>query len=267
MSRVVQLCRFSAICFAVAFVCASFTLDALAHPASFPSAQVKVDRSGRLELQVHFDLVAFVLGQAHSHIGDHATDHFLDAPDDDISNLLADAQARFADTLRIVCGNTEASIDAIVFPTIQDVHEIRQSLNTRHPSFMVDAAVLGSVPESAEQIAFGFSPSFDQLVLTVDRPGEAFHVEALESGQMSSALTLNLQAPWPSKLKSDAPMDYSARLTVDPSSAQKPPGDSFLIGILTSSIGITSIVICTTILVMLILILTYPVWKQSYMLK
>lgn len=244
-----KLFTLSALCLAANFVFAALAPNAVAHPASLPSVQAKVDRSGRLEIQVHFDLVAFALGQAHPHVGDHATDHFLGAPDDVINDVLADARIRFTDTLRVVCGETEASIDTIIFPTIQDVREIQESLATRHPSFMVDATILGSVPESAEQIAFGFSPSLNQLVLTVDRPGEAFHVEAIEPGNMSSTLALDLQAPWPSKLANNVPMDYPAMPAANPSSGETAPNGYSLTGVLTSSTGIASVIICAAIVV------------------
>ena len=246
MTRLVQLFVFPVICFSAAMVPAAIAPIAAAHSASSASAEAKVDREGRFKLRVHFDLIAFVSHQSGSHSSHDTTDRFFEASDAAIDGVLIDAKARFIDALRVTCGDVEASIETVVFPTVQEAREIHQSTNKPHHSLMVDVTVLGRVPESAEQIAFGFPAAFDQLVLTVDRPGEAFHVEALEHGSMSSTLTLHLDAPLPSKLKTDASM------TVVPSLEQEPSSSSFLIDMLTDPVGVASTIICATMMVMLI---------------
>ena len=252
MTRLIKLFVCPIICLATALIPTAVAPNATAHSASFASAEAKIDRSGQLELKVRFDLLAFVLHQSPSHSSHAATDRFFTASDETIGDILIEAKTRFSDALRVRCGDATASIFEVEFPMVQDLREIQRRSNNSHHSLMVDVTVHGRVPESAEQVAFGFSSSFDQLVLTVDRPGEAFHVESLDPGGMSSTLTLNMDAPLPPKLAGDAAMMSSEPLIADPELKQNLPDHYSLTSMLIHPVGIVSTIICVTIMTMLI---------------
>jgi hypothetical protein len=166
-----------------------------AHPATLSSADAKLDADGHVEVRFTFDLLAYVLNDTSARIPNEPMDELLDGPSDELKHQLADAAGRFSRSFTILADNgTAVPLDSLKFPSVEEVLAWKRSMtkDTRLP-VVLELSAQAHLPAGTRSVAFRFPQVLDQVVLTVERPGEEAESFALEPGETSPALPVTMR--------------------------------------------------------------------------
>lgn len=169
-------------------------LGAAAHPAYLTGADARIDPDGSLHLTMQFDTLAFVLNDTSARIGNEPMEALLNGPRADLETRLAGAKARFLHGLVVATDLGAATTAAVEFPDVQAVLAWRDARRPVLP-VVLPVNVKGALPPRATSVTFRFPAVFDQVVLTVERPGEEPSAEPLAAGAVSTALPVRLDPP------------------------------------------------------------------------
>ena len=168
-----------------------------AHPSRSVEAVARVGRDGRFELSARFDALAFALNETPDRTPDAPMNALLDGPPAELRRLMDDSRERFTGEFSVTCGDAAAAVDAIHFPTADDVCRSRDAGGSARLPLLLDATVAGRLPAGAASVAFRFPGVLGEVVLTVERPGEEPYSQPVEPGDASTPLSLDLNAPLP----------------------------------------------------------------------
>ena len=170
-----------------------------AHPAALSSAVATVEPDGRFRVVAQFDTLAFALNDTSARIGNAPMEELLDGSRDVLAARLADARGRFLHGFRAATDRGSGTVDGCEFPTTDEVLAWKTTGTTVLP-VVLPVELTGRLPAGAGTVAFRFPSVLEQVILTVERPGEEPFAEPVEGGEASTALpvrTAALPAPQP----------------------------------------------------------------------
>ncbi len=148
-------------------VCAC-ALGALAfvHPATIPVARAQVQTDGTIDLEMRFDILAFILEEDPMTVLDDPMNKLLDGPDTVLDASLAEAKKRFLSGLEVVGGKMES----LSFPTAADIHhEIANAPPPRLPVMMLVKGRFHLAPV-VNRFSMRFPRILGTVILTTERP-------------------------------------------------------------------------------------------------
>ncbi len=185
--------------FAALLWCACFALPAAsqAHPATLTAAEATVEADGRFRLVVQFDTLAFALNDTSARIGNAPMEELLASPRDALAATLAEAKGRFLHGFRVTTDQGPGSVDAIDFPSADQVLTWKATITPVLPVTLA-VGLSGRLPPGAGTVAFRFPNVLEQVILTVERPDEEPSVEPVGAGVTSTVLPLKPAALSPS---------------------------------------------------------------------
>lgn len=166
---------------------------ARAHPTCLTAAIVTVEKTGEFQLTMQFDTLAYALNDTSARIGNEPMDALLAAPRADLEDRLAAAKRRFGRGLVLTTDRGPATVEEIEFPEAGQVYKWRDEKNPILP-VVLPARMRGRLPAGAGALTVRFPAIFDQVILTVERPGEETTVEPVEAGMASATWPLRLEA-------------------------------------------------------------------------
>ena len=165
-----------------------------AHPATLTSAEATVEADGRFRLVIQFDTLAFALNDTSARIGNAPMEELLAGPRDALEAGLADAKARFLRGFRVTTDRGEGRVEASEFPGAAQVLDWKATATPVLP-VTLPVTLRGHLPPGAGTVAFRFPSVLEQVILTVERPGEEPLSEPVEAGTASTTLSLKISAP------------------------------------------------------------------------
>ncbi len=163
-----------------------------AHPTCLTAAVATIEPTGEFRLTMQFDTLAFALNDTSARIGNEPMDALLAAPRAEMESRLAGAKRRFGHGLTVTSDQGPASVTAIEFPNAGMVYAWRDEKKPVLP-VVLSATVTGRLPAGAGSVTFRFPAVFDQVILTVERPGEEASTEPVEAGMKSATLPVRLE--------------------------------------------------------------------------
>jgi ketosteroid isomerase-like protein len=182
----------------------------LAHPANIPVARAKVSVDGVIELQMRFDILAFVLDEDPMTVLDPPMNALLDGSVDELQGQLEDAEKRFAQGLRLAGG----TCDSIDFPTAEGVRRLANSDPKLRLPVMAMVTVRCHLGPEVRESSFSFPTALGPVVLSTEFPYFEPISEQVEPGSWSRVLQL------PTKQQIEA---VQASIGVRTTAAKNPP--------------------------------------------
>lgn len=164
-----------------------------AHPAALTSAEATVEADGRWRVTAHFDTLAFALNDTSARIGNAPMEALLAGPRATLEARLADARGRFVRGLRVDTDRGPGTVETTEFPTADQVLAW-QATTTPVLPVTLPVKVTGRLPAGAARVACRFPDVLEQVILTVERPGEEPFAEPVEAGRLSTALPIKVAA-------------------------------------------------------------------------
>jgi len=165
-----------------------------AHPAQIAGALVQVTGDGNVKIRVTFDLLAFVLNDTPQRIGDPPMNALLDGPEADLAKQLAEAKDRFERTFLMWADGNAMKFQSFQFPGLKDVQEWKKSGVQPRLPVMLEARMEGKLLPRTRKIALQFPEVMGQVVVTLESPGIEPRTIALEAGEKSRDLPVQLQS-------------------------------------------------------------------------
>lgn len=166
--------------------------NADAHPAYLTAAHLTVEKDGSFKALLRFDTLAYALNDTSARIGNEPMEALLAGPREDLEAQLSKAKERFRRGFRVVTDAGDATFDLVAFPDAEKVLQWRDTVKPVLP-VVVPVEVSGHLPRGAKTVAARFPPVLEQVVLTVERPGEEPSAEAVDNGALSTALPVRLE--------------------------------------------------------------------------
>ena len=165
---------------------------ASAHPAYLTVAQATIKAGGEFQITMQFDTLAFALNDTSARIGNAPMEALLAGPPSALQAQLDEAKRRFIHGCEVVTDRGPAVVPAVVFP---DAADVAAWCATSTPVLPVTLPVrmTGHLPSGAGSVAFRFPFVLDQVILTVERPGEEPTAEPVDAGETSTAWPIRLQ--------------------------------------------------------------------------
>ena len=199
-----------------------------AHPANVPSAQLKVQVGGTVEMHLRFDILAFLLEETPQEITDGPMNALLDGPSSVLQDRLNAGSARLRSELSILGDNGTASLGAIKFPTVAQVEECAVENGKQRLPVMLTVIIQAHLPAGAKTVACRFPEVLGSVVLTTEMPYEEPVSEPVDPGDTSSALQIPTAAQVATAAASmhppaaaPAPVVDAVKTFVTPTTAEK----------------------------------------------
>jgi len=181
----------------VASVCA-----AARHPANIPIARSRVAPNGKIDFELRFDVLAFVLDELPTVVLDPPMNALLDGPTDVLAARLEEAKKRFQDGFTITADHESGSIDHLDFPTVADVLRWLKDGATPRLPVMITLSLTAHLPKGATHITYKFPEALGTVVLTTEFPYQEPISEPVEPGDTSQTLTIPTEADVAAREKS-----------------------------------------------------------------
>ncbi len=162
-----------------------------AHPAALTSAEATVEADGRFRMVIQFDTLAFALNDTSARIGNAPMEELLAGPRDALEARLTEARMRFLRGFRVTTDHGEGRVEASEFPGAAQVLDWKATTTPVLP-VTLPVTLRGHLPSAAGTVAFRFPGVLEQVILTVERPGEEPLAEPVEAGMASTALSLKV---------------------------------------------------------------------------
>lgn len=169
------------------------TVVAAAHPANIPVARARVQPDGSINLEIRFDVLAFVLEENPMTVLDPPMNALLDGPLPELQTRLDDARKRFEAGLTIAGGGGNAVIDSYDFPTAKSIHAIVDKAPKPRLPVMAVVSVRCHLSRDVRKTFFSFPEVLGTLVLTTEFPYQEPISESVEPGTWSRALMVPTQ--------------------------------------------------------------------------
>ena len=164
-----------------------------AHPAYLTDARVTIASDGELRLSMRFDTLAFALNDTSARIGNAPMEALLDGPREELEARLTEARDRFVHGLSVSTDHGPWAVKQVDFPMAAAVLSWR---DTNRPVLPVlgEVRLEGKLPFGATSVSFRFPAVLDQVILTVERPGEEPSIEPVAANAASAPLPVKLLA-------------------------------------------------------------------------
>jgi len=174
------------------FVLLGLTGGALAarHPANIAVARSRVTPDGKIEFEMQFDVLAFVLSETPTTVLDPPMNALLDGPPDALAARLAEAKKRFEEGFQISADQESGKIDRFDFPTMVDIRQWLKDGATPRLPVMLHLNITAHLPEGAKRISYYFPEVLGTVVLTTEFPYHEPISEAVEPSNFSQTLTI-----------------------------------------------------------------------------
>lgn len=163
-----------------------------AHPAYLTAVEVNVEADGRFNAQLRFDTLAYTLNDTSARIGNEPMEALLAGPREELEETLTRAKGRLQRGFKIVTDTGDGTVDGIDFPDAVQVLAWRDEHQTVLP-IVIPARLSGWLPPGSRTVACRFPSVLEQVILTVERPGEEAEAQAVEAGTTSTPLPVRLQ--------------------------------------------------------------------------
>ncbi|HVU34922.1 MAG TPA: HupE/UreJ family protein [Opitutaceae bacterium] len=164
-----------------------------AHPAGLSGATVTIDRDGRMDVVVTFDVLAFALNDLPERVADTDMTALLDGPTAVLQARLVEAERHFRLHYHATVDGTDLPVEALKFPTVDGVRKTANSGGARLP-VLATCDVTQHVPPGVHTIRFRFPEVMSSLVVSIDRPDEDTWTEVAAAGAPTSPLKVRVQA-------------------------------------------------------------------------
>ena len=175
-----------------------------AHQAYLTVAQATIEPDGGFHLVMQFDTLAFALNDTSARIGNPPMEALLAGQRPALEAALAEAKGRFAHGLTVTTDRGVATLRSIDFPGAAEVSAWKESATPVLP-VVLPVRVVGQLPPGATSVTFRFPAIFDQVILTLERPGEEPVSEPVETGTFSTAWPLRTEMPPQTALRTVPP--------------------------------------------------------------
>lgn len=169
----------------VASILCMLAVFALGHPATVPSARIKVDAARRFELRVRFDILAFALEQLPTDVSDGAMNALLDGPRDAFEDRIREAHQRFLESFAL-----SVSSSNIEFPTVDQILEQTNASGKQRLPVMVSVIVRGRFEPTEKSFTCHFPDTLGVVIFTSEFPYQEPVTEPVEAGQESARVHL-----------------------------------------------------------------------------
>ncbi len=167
-------------------------VEGRAHPAYLTAALVSVEPDGSFHATVRFDTLAFILNDTSARIGNEPMEALLAGPRGELEARLAGAKERLRHGFRVVTGAGDAVVERLDFPGAEEVLAWRDTVKPVLP-VVIPVTVSGHLPPQAQTVAARFPSVLEEVILTVERPGEEPYAEPVATGTVSTALPVTIK--------------------------------------------------------------------------
>ena len=164
-----------------------------AHPAFLTSAELTVAADGNFRGRAEFDTLAFALNDTSSRIGNEPMEALLAGPREALEAQLSEARARFLHGFQVATDAGPGEVDQLDFPSADAVIQWRDARRPVLP-VVIPVTVSGHLPAGARRLAVRFPAVLEQVILSVERPGEEPVFQPVEAGAESPGLSVELAA-------------------------------------------------------------------------
>ena len=166
---------------------------ASAHPAFLTSAELVIAPDGSFHGRADFDTLAFALNDTSSRIGNEPMEQLMIGPREALEAQLADARGRFLHGFQVTTDAGTGVVDSLEFP---GADQILQWRDTRRPVLpvVIPVTMKGHLPGGTHRLTVRFPAVLEQVVLSVERPGEEPFLQPVEAGTESTPLPVQLVA-------------------------------------------------------------------------
>ena len=190
-------------------------ISASAHPANIPVARAKVQVDGRFDLEVTFDILAFVLDQTPQLVLDAPMNGLIDGSATELQNRLNEAKKRFLQGLRIGDSANRGIVDSIDFPSATDIHQVVDGGQLPRLPVMMTATLHCHLKPGVRTISFHFAEVMGTVVVTIEFPYIEPISESVDPGDDSATRTLPTQAEVDALAASMQPRKETAKKPVN----------------------------------------------------
>lgn len=183
------------------------------HPATVPSARIKVDATRSFEMRIRFDILAFALEQLSTDVSDTAMNALLDGPRDAFEDRIREAHQRFLEGFSISSGTS-----TVEFPTADQIIELATSSGKQRLPVMVSVVVRGRFRREDGSFTCRFPEILGAVIFTSEFPYQEPVTEPVEAGAESSRVHLPTSAE-----ARETKMAVTAPLAPKPKAIEKNP--------------------------------------------
>ena len=162
---------------------------ASAHPANIPVARAKVKVDGHFDLEVTFDILAFVLDQTPQLVLDAPMNALLDGSSKDLQGRLDQAQKRFLQGFRIGDAANPGVVDSVEFPTAAEIHQAVDGGQLPRLPVMMTANLHCHLKPGIRTISLHFAEVMGTVVVTTEFPYIEPVSESVDPGDDSTLRT------------------------------------------------------------------------------
>ncbi len=195
----------------------------LLHPANIPVVRAKVQPNGTMEVEITFDILAFVLDQTPQIVLDAPMNGLLDGSVADLQLRLNDAKKRFLEGFAIGDAQHAGVVDSLKFPTAAEIHQVVDGGQTPRLPVMMSAVMKAHLKEGVHSISFSFPEVMGTVVVTTEFPYHEPISDSVDPGNSSAALPVPSQSEVDTLAASmkSKPADVAPTATITESQARK----------------------------------------------
>ena len=165
-----------------------------AHPANIPISRAKVSPNGSFDIEITFDILAFVLDQTPQVVLDAPMNGLIDGPVRDLQDRLNAAKTRFLEGFVVGETSKNAVIESIQFPTAAEIHQVVNSGQLPRLPVMMTVKLRGHLNPGVQKINYHFPEVMGTVVVTTEFPYTEAQSESVDPGESSALLTIPSQA-------------------------------------------------------------------------
>jgi hypothetical protein len=167
-------------------------LAATAHPMGLTAARVTIRPDGHYELNLTFDVLAFVVDETPMRVSDDAMNALLDGSTAELERQVSEARTRFMQNFAVIADGRELPPAEMQFPTAADILTSKASGKAPRLPVMRVMTARGRLASVTHTIQFRFPDVLGDVVLTTEAPGEEPESEPVTAGEASSEWTIKL---------------------------------------------------------------------------
>lgn len=175
----------------MAIFCLSISF-AEAHPPVSSVVQLSVAPQGTVTISIHYDALAFALGQASVAVTDQQILDLWREPTDRLSTLLENSRQRWIDELHFKADESDVIWSFAEAPTLASFHDWKASQNgLPHPDAM-NVVLHSKIPTATSRVSIQVPRILDQVLLVIERPGLERSIFPLDPGEESHPIDVSM---------------------------------------------------------------------------
>ncbi|OJU63853.1 MAG: hypothetical protein BGO01_16980 [Armatimonadetes bacterium 55-13] len=164
--------------------------EAALHPSNVPVGRAKVQLDGTIDLNMRFDILAYLVDHSPNEGNDSAMLDLLELTDNELQARINDGQARFKRLLHLQGDNGPGVVESVVFPTPAEIHRISDAIGPNRIPVMGSVVIRGHLTSGAKSISMRFPDVLGTVILTTEFPYQEPYSEPVEVGAYSSVLKI-----------------------------------------------------------------------------